>query len=480
MIGRPGAVVVTALAVAATAPACTGQCDGPECEASFGASRLALHLGGPSPEPTRGVWNEADGLIDGEDADGADWSVSHAEGLLVLGQPDADRTVLARTSFGEAPVAALSTWTGASSSRFGAAVAASAVGDEGTWDLMVGAPDHDLERGAAFLFRRGDQRIGADQGSADVRIVGVTAGDHLGERVWWCPDLTGDGVGDWVLAAPQLSAPLDGPFSGDEFGIPSLAGAVFLFDGAALSEAVGTVDVREAARVWWGELAAGLGRAVDCRGDLTGDGQADLVVGAPFFGKADEGAVFVVAGGPVGSLPVSSDIARAATRGWTGAGPDGWFGYAVATGDFDANGVTDLAVGSPGASDGRGKAEVFLGGGVLAAAELPEPVAISASLTRPVGDHVGRWLARGDVDGGGVDDLLVGSPDWVASSSFDAGWLGVWLGELAPWSDGVIGQDEDLVIAGGLPYQRVGERLLVADIDEDGVDDIALPTRKAN
>jgi hypothetical protein len=142
--------------------------------------------------------------------------------------------------------------------------------------------------------------------------------------------------------------------------------------------------------------------------------------------------------------------------------------------------VTDLAVGSPGASDGRGKAEVFLGGGVLAAAELPEPVAISASLTRPVGDHVGRWLARGDVDGGGVDDLLVGSPDWVASSSFDAGWLGVWLGELAPWSDGVIGQDEDLVIAGGLPYQRVGERLLVADIDEDGVDDIALPTRKAN
>ena len=99
--------------------------------------------------------------------------------------------------------------------------------------------------------------------------------------------------------------------------------------------------------------------------------------------------------------------------------------------------------------------------------------------TRPAGDHGGRFIAVGDLNGQGDDDLLVAAPDWLDGGQCDAGRVGIWFGESPAQPSGLFGEDEDLSIWGRQPYQRLGQGALVTDIDGDGVDDILLPTQAA-
>ena len=86
-------------------------------------------------------------------------------------------------------------------------------------------------------------------------------------------------------------------------------------------------------------------------GDFDGDGRDDLAIGTPgeFTLVPQDGMVTVVMG--------SSDGITATRRHGLTAGRDGnpgvpnqadrQYGYAVATGDFDADGYADLAIGAP-------------------------------------------------------------------------------------------------------------------------------------
>lgn len=96
--------------------------------------------------------------------------------------------------------------------------------------------------------------------------------------------------------------------------------------------------------------------------DVDGDGRDDLIAGAPgeaIGSRARAGAATLLLGGPTGLVDANGEARSVAyqqnTPGVPGAAEAGdAFGAAVATGDYDHDGRTDIAVGSPGENNGSG------------------------------------------------------------------------------------------------------------------------------
>lgn len=92
------------------------------------------------------------------------------------------------------------------------------------------------------------------------------------------------------------------------------------------------------------------GGAIASIGDLNGDGVADLVVGAPLDEagvSAAAGAIFIHFMNTDGSIDSSVKIGQGTTNGPSGLGPNDQYGTSVACiGDLDGDGVQDILVGA--------------------------------------------------------------------------------------------------------------------------------------
>ncbi|MGD1848352.1 MAG: FG-GAP-like repeat-containing protein, partial [Salibacteraceae bacterium] len=97
------------------------------------------------------------------------------------------------------------------------------------------------------------------------------------------------------------------------------------------------------------------GRAVCNIGDLNGDGVTDFAVGAPMDddGGTNQGAVWILFMNSNGTVASHQKIAEA-TGGFTGAlTPNAFFGVCLSNlGDLDGDGINDLLVGQPRNNDG--------------------------------------------------------------------------------------------------------------------------------
>ena len=167
------------------------------------------------------------------------------------------------------------------------------------------------------------------------------------------------------------------------------------------------------------------GSAIATLGDLDGDGITDLAVGAPLANDSgiDAGAIWVLFMNMDGTVKsrkkISGDADRFIDRLLSGdllAGGN-LFGSSLANmGDLDKDGVTDLAVGSPGDDDGgldRGAIWVLYlntDGTISREAKIS---LTESSFNLPIkdGDHFGEVIANaGDIDEDGITDLAVGVP----------------------------------------------------------------------
>ncbi|RMF20496.1 MAG: hypothetical protein D6760_11450 [Deltaproteobacteria bacterium] len=170
-----------------------------------------------------------------------------------------------------------------------------------------------------------------------------------------------------------------------------------------------------------GSLAGkdGFGSAVAAIGDLDGDGNLDLAVGAPGDdgGGSDRGAVWIVFLGSDGSIKQVAKVGDG-SGGFSGTLLDGdQFGAALARlGDVDGDGVPDLAVGAPGDDDGgddRGAVWILLleSDGTVKATSKISTLGSEQVLALSDGDAFGFAVAQiGDLDGDSIAELAVGAP----------------------------------------------------------------------
>ena len=190
--------------------------------------------------------------------------------------------------------------------------------------------------------------------------------------------------------------------------VAPVAGAATLADG-------GPVDLGDGADIALrldgaaaGDIA---GRSIAPAGDFNGDGAQDLIVGAP--------------GGGVAHVVFGGDGIAGGVLGGLGAGeitisgePGGAFGQAVAAaGDVNDDGIDDVIVGDPDIAGANGadagRAYVIYGsatpGDTAVAGLSPATTGFrieGAAANQDAGTSV---AGAGDVDGDGVDDVVVGS-----------------------------------------------------------------------
>ena len=166
-----------------------------------------------------------------------------------------------------------------------------------------------------------------------------------------------------------------------------------------------------------------------------GETAASLVVGGlteDFSGVDNAGRLTVMFGSTLGCFDQDTPgILEEAEEG-------DFFGAALATADFDADGFEDLAIGVPGedqpsTGDGRaGIVQVLFGSasglsvsGDQLFGQLQFPLGQAGG---DIDDHFGDALATGDFDGDGFGDLAIGVPDEDVGATVDAGTAHVLYG----------------------------------------------------
>ncbi|MCB9688085.1 MAG: FG-GAP repeat protein [Alphaproteobacteria bacterium] len=248
------------------------------------------------------------------------------------------------------------------------------VNGDGYDDLVVGAPHEDTHgHGRAWLF------LGSATGlSATPDWAGEEGNDgDYGMSVAGAGDVDGDGFDDVIVGRPLGAVSFFGQ------------GGAYVYLGTA----IGLSPV--AAWIAWGPVDnARFGASVASAGDVNGDGFDDVVVGA--WNQTVTGVASVFLGSATG-------LSSTANRTWLGSVAGGDFGAAVAgAGDVDGDGFDDVLVAAP---DGD-RVDLFRG-----SSTGPSAVA-DATFVADVGSDLGSSVAgAGDLDGDGIDDLVIGEPN---------------------------------------------------------------------
>jgi len=226
-------------------------------------------------------------------------------------------------------------------------------------------------------------------------------------------------------------------------------------------------------------------------GDFNDDGIADLVVGVRgeivtpgSFSQVGGLVVIYGAAGGLGTGGTLSALITQASPGVPGTPEVGdGFGSALAAGDFDGNGVDDLAVGVPGENSFRGIVQVLpgqagTGVGALAAASYSQDTAGVPGVAE-AGDAFGSAVAAGDATGDGRDDLAIGAPGENGGAGEPAGAGAVsFLPGSASGLTGMRSQiwSQDSPGVGGVAADpdRFGESLVMAPLDNGPLVDLAI------
>jgi hypothetical protein len=277
-------------------------------------------------------------------------------------------------------------------------------------------------------------------------------------------DFNNDGYADVAIGSPA-----------DKVGA-NAAGSVRVYPGSATGLGAGkrltqlnvTGSAAEAGDLFGAALAVG---------DLNGDKFADLIVGSP--GEAigtdkKSGGIAVFNGSAAGVSTTAKGFNQTLNGGDNE--PNDQFGAALAVGNFNGDGFTDVAVGAPGEAPGTGPTagEVsVLKGSSSGPVKGWTYAQTDASGANEAGDRFGAALAAGNVTGSGHADLVVGAPGEAIGTNAGAGGIYIFPGAAAGKAAG-FGRNQSPSGGANEAGDAFGSALTIADFDRNGTADIAV------